>query len=81
MERLRPRPPEYLTVEFADPDYATGVLIREVSGNGSITKVELIDDGDDPHTVFEDRSRVPLGVIEVAHWRMPFPREFPISMG
>ena len=46
---------ETLTVGFAAPDYATGVLIREASGNGFVTQVELQDTGNTWHSVWSGK--------------------------
>ena len=43
---------EYLTVGFATAEYATGVDVREVSGNGFITEVDLEDTTGTYHTVW-----------------------------
>ncbi|HHM12053.1 MAG TPA: hypothetical protein ENJ16_00755, partial [Planctomycetaceae bacterium] len=32
---------EYLTVDFLEPVYATGVAVRETSGNGFVTQIEV----------------------------------------
>jgi hypothetical protein len=41
-----------ITVGFAVPDEAKGVVIRETSGNGFVTKIELQDVGNTWHTVW-----------------------------
>lgn len=44
---------EWLQLGFAKPVNATGIRIRQNIGPGAIIKVELIDDKDGRHTVFE----------------------------
>ena len=43
---------EFLSVGFADPVFATDVVIRETYGNGFVRRVELIDVNDQLHEVF-----------------------------
>lgn len=43
---------EYLTLGFTTPVNATGVLVRETSGNGFITQVDLLDVNNVLHTVW-----------------------------
>src|SRR5207248_2349068 len=52
------RTTEWLSVGFDQPDYATGVLIRETYGNGFVTKVELLDTSNAYHTVWEKSESV-----------------------
>ena len=43
---------EWLTLGFANPVQANGVLIRETWGNGFVTQVDLIDTSNASHTVW-----------------------------
>jgi hypothetical protein len=43
-------PPETLALGFAIPEYADGVTIREVQGNGFVTGVDVLPEGADPVT-------------------------------
>jgi hypothetical protein len=38
-----------LSLGFATPVYPTGVLIRETYGNGFVTRIDLLDNGDAWH--------------------------------
>jgi hypothetical protein len=43
---------ETITLGYATAVYPQGVTIREVNGNGFVTRVDLIDTGGTPHTIW-----------------------------
>ncbi len=43
---------EQLTLGYASPVLATGVVVRETNGNGFVTRIDLLDTNDQFHTVF-----------------------------
>jgi hypothetical protein len=61
---------EFLTLGFATPDYADGVVIRETLGNGFVTQVDAIDTADVVHTVWTgtDPSLPGTAVNLLASW-------------
>lgn len=54
---------EFLTLGFATPVHATGLTIREVSGNGFVTQVDLLDTDGVYHTVFTGPDYTVAGAI------------------
>jgi hypothetical protein len=41
-----------LTLGFATPDFASGVIVRETNGNGFVTQIDAIDTNNVAHTVW-----------------------------
>lgn len=56
---------EWLQVSFAKPVHATAIKIRQNNAPGAIIKVELIDDQNGKHTIFEgvDETKYPANTI------------------
>lgn len=52
-----------LTVGFASPALATGVVVREAANNGFVTQIELLDTNDVFHTVFSGVDPTPGGAV------------------
>jgi hypothetical protein len=61
---------EYLTLGFATPDFADGVIVRETNGNGFVSRVDAIDTNDVSHTVWTgtDLSQPETPVDFFASW-------------
>jgi hypothetical protein len=53
--------PEFLTVGFDTPVYATGVTIWENGRNGFVTEVDVLDVSDQYHTVWTGNDSTPPG--------------------
>lgn len=62
--------PAFLTLGFANPDFADGVIIRETLGNGFVTQVEAIDTDNNTHVVWTgtDPSQPGTAVNFLASW-------------
>jgi hypothetical protein len=52
-------PPEWLEVGFANPAYATSIRVRQTAAPGAISKIELIDDANVSHTIWEGVDETP----------------------
>lgn len=52
---------ESITVAFATPTIATGVIVRETYGNGFVYRIDLIDTSNVAHTVWTGRDLSPSG--------------------
>jgi RHS repeat-associated protein len=65
--------PEWLRVEYATPVRAVGVKIRENRDSGSVTKVELVDEGGTSHEVWAGTDTTACGgTLEVAFEETPY---------
>jgi len=53
--------PEWLRVEYATPVKSVGVKVHETSGAGSVTRVEVIDEGGASHEVWTGQDRTFCG--------------------
>ena len=53
---------QFLTLGFATPVQATGVVVRETYGNGFVYRIDLLDTADVLHTVFSGVDPSPTGV-------------------
>ncbi len=54
---------EQLTLGYASPVLATGVVVRETNGNGFVTRIDLLDTNDVFHTVFSGVDPSPKGTV------------------
>jgi subtilisin-like proprotein convertase family protein len=52
---------EFITVGYAEPAYATGVIIRETGGHGMVYQVDVLDTNDVLHTVWQGVDPTPQG--------------------
>lgn len=52
-------PPEWLEVGFANPVHATSIRIRQTAAPGAISRIELIDDANVSHTIWEGVDETP----------------------
>jgi subtilisin-like proprotein convertase family protein len=64
---------EFITLGYADPVHATGVVIRETYGNGFVSRVELLDTEDVLHEVWADTDPSEPGAP------VDFSIEFPVT--
>ncbi|MFZ2726038.1 MAG: cadherin domain-containing protein [Methylococcaceae bacterium] len=55
--------PQTLTVGFATPVYATGVIIRENNGNGFVTKIEALANDGTYSTVWSGTDSAPANTV------------------
>lgn len=69
---------EFIQLGYANPVYATGVVIRENWGNGFVTRVDLIDTDDQAYTVWTGTD--PSTPTSSVNFLVRFPQtEYPVN--